>query len=58
MRKQPAAWGFSLPAGRCVLCHLVSSAVSRRRCTTAVTDIWRTDLGLEERFTEPLALRL
>jgi hypothetical protein len=34
---------------------VVSSAVSRRHCTTVVTDIWRTDPGLEERFAEPFA---
>jgi len=30
--------GFGF-AGRRVLCHLVSSAVRRRRCATLVTDI-------------------
>jgi len=25
------------------------------RCVAVVTDIWRTDSGQEERFTEPLA---
>jgi len=37
------------------LCHPRSSLVRRRHCTTLVTDIWRTDPGLKERFTEPLA---
>jgi hypothetical protein len=43
-------------AGRRAFCHPRSAAVRRHRCTTVVTDIWRTDPGLEERFTAPLAL--
>jgi hypothetical protein len=41
--------------GRRVLCHLVSSSVSTRRCAAVVTDIWRTESGPSKRFTEPLA---
>jgi hypothetical protein len=33
------AWGFRDFTGRLALCHLVSSLVGRRRCTTMVTDI-------------------
>jgi hypothetical protein len=42
-------------AGRRALCHLVSSAVRRRRCAAVVTDTWRTESGRSKRFTEPLA---
>jgi hypothetical protein len=38
---------------RCVI--LGHQRSGRRRRTTVVTDIWRTDSGLEERFTETLA---
>src|SRR5689334_25104089 len=55
MRKRPAAWGFPVPAGRCALCHPRSLAARSRRCATVVTDMWRTDRGLEERFSAPLA---
>jgi hypothetical protein len=46
--------GFLRPRGPWCVVHLVSSVVRRRRCTTMVTDTWRTESGREERFTEPL----
>ena len=55
LRKRPVSWGFPVSRAFLLLYRCVSSCSAVSRCVAVVTDIWRTESGRSQRFTEPLA---
>src|ERR1019366_5293489 len=54
LRKQPVAWAYPGSRAVLVLSRRMSWCAAVSPCIAVVTDIWRTESGQSQRFTEPL----
>ena len=54
-RKRPVSWVFPASWAVFLVSHCGSSCVAVRPCIAVVTDAWRTGLGQNKRFNQPLA---